>query len=142
LAVGLRKVLAGGKAGTWGPILTGIFGMGIILAGLFATDPAFGFPLGTPNTMPTTMSTHAMVHSIGFYTAFIALIAACFVLARRFSIEKDSIWTWFSVVIGVVTPVLIALGMSVLSGLAGLCFAIAGILSMGWLSATAWRLRK
>ena len=142
LAVGLRNVLVGGKGGTWAPILTGIFSMGIILAGLFATDPAFGFPVGTPNSMPTAMSSHAIVHSVGFYSAFTALIAACFVLARRFKIEKDTLWARYSIAIGVITPVLIMLGMSVFSGLAGLCFAIDGFLSMGWLSATAWRLRK
>lgn len=142
LAVGLRQVLKAGKGGVWGPLLTAIFGLGIILAGLFATDPAFGFPLGTPDTRPTTMTSHAAVHSIGFYTAFTALIAACFVLARRFSSVKDDAWARLSSSVGVATLALIVLGMTVFSGLAGLCFAVAGLLSMGWLSATAWHLRK
>jgi hypothetical protein len=141
LAIGLRRTLVSSKAGVWAPTLTGVFGVGIILAGLFATDPAFGFPLGTPNARPATMSSHAMLHSAGFYTAFTALIATCFVMARRYSAQKDTAWARFSIAIGIVTPILIILGMSALSSLAGLCFSVGAVLVMGWLSATAWRLR-
>lgn len=141
LAIGLRRALAGGKASVWAPILTGVFGVGIILAGLFATDPAFGFPVGAPDGRPTTMSSQAAVHSIGFYTAFTALIATCFVMARRYSAQNDTTWVRLSIAVGIVTPVLIALGMSALSNVAALCFAVAAVVVMGWLSALAWRLR-
>ena len=140
LAIGLRRALVSKKASVWVPVLTGVFGVGIILAGLFATDPAFGFPLGTPDAMPATMSFHALLHSIGFFIAFTALIASCFVMARRYSEQKDTAWARFSIAIGIITPILIILGMSALSDLAGLCFFVGAVLVMGGLSVTAWRL--
>lgn len=43
-AVGMRRALHPGKAGTWGPILVGGLGVGLILAGVFVTDAGAGFP--------------------------------------------------------------------------------------------------
>src|SRR2546425_5309506 len=45
-----------GRAGTWGPILIGAYGLGLILVGVFRTDPANGFPPGV--TVPTHPSWH------------------------------------------------------------------------------------
>src|SRR5712692_3684073 len=46
-AVGLRQVLRQGKGSVWGPILLGVFSLGLIVAGLFVTDPNLGYPPGT-----------------------------------------------------------------------------------------------
>src|SRR6266849_7755718 len=45
-AVGLWRRLHPGRAGTWGPLLIGAYGFGLILVGVFRTDPADGFPPG------------------------------------------------------------------------------------------------
>src|SRR5829696_5839301 len=37
-AVGMRRAL-GGRGGTWGPLLLGVYGVGLIGAGLFVADP-------------------------------------------------------------------------------------------------------
>src|SRR5947208_7056709 len=81
LAVGIRRALHPGPAATWGPLLVGAYGVGLVAAGLFRTDPALGFPPGAPAGMPTAMSWHAVLHSIAFFVAFTSLTAACFVLA-------------------------------------------------------------
>ena len=47
-AVGLRRRLHPGRAGTWGPLLIGAYGLGLIVVGVFRTDPANGFPPGVP----------------------------------------------------------------------------------------------
>src|ERR1051325_9562011 len=47
-AIGWGRVLAGRKAATWGPRLLMLFGVGMMLAGIFHPDPALGFPGGTP----------------------------------------------------------------------------------------------
>jgi len=39
-AVGMRRVLHPGRAGTWGPLLVGTYGLGLAAAGVFTTDPA------------------------------------------------------------------------------------------------------
>jgi hypothetical protein len=47
-AVGMRRVLHGSRGRTWGPILLGIYGLGLIGAGFFSADAALGFPPATP----------------------------------------------------------------------------------------------
>ena len=47
-ATGMRQRLHPGRAGTWGPILLGLYGLGLIGAGIFVADPMDGFPPGTP----------------------------------------------------------------------------------------------
>jgi hypothetical membrane protein len=46
-AMGLRRALHGSRGGTWGPLLIGLYGVGLVGAGIFSADPAFGFPPGT-----------------------------------------------------------------------------------------------
>jgi hypothetical protein len=41
-AIGLRQVLHSGKGSVWGPMLLGLFGLELIIAGLFVTDPGLG----------------------------------------------------------------------------------------------------
>src|ERR1700716_3309565 len=72
-AVGIRRALHPGRAGTWGPLLIGVYGAGMVTAGVFHTDPGLGFPSGAPAGMPAVMSWHAIVHSIAFFVLFIAL---------------------------------------------------------------------
>ena len=138
-AFGLRRALAGGRAGRVGPGLIAVYGMGIILAGLFRTDPALGFPPGTPDEMPATMSTSAALHSLGFFVAFGSLTVACFVIARRFAAEGDRPWQGYGIASGMAAPVLVATGMANPDA-AGVFFALAGVVAFGWLSVTCWRL--
>ncbi|MEU4423021.1 DUF998 domain-containing protein [Actinoplanes sp. NPDC024001] len=81
----LMVVGAGTLEGTWAPRLTRIAGVGMIAAGVLVMDPGSGFPAGTPDTVPTTMSWHAIGHMAAGTVTFTALIAACYVLARRFA---------------------------------------------------------
>jgi len=138
-AFGLRRALAGGRSGRAGPGLVAAYGVGIIVAGLFRTDPALGFPPGTPDEMPATMSTSAVLHSLGFFVAFGSLTVACFVVARRFADEGDRPWQRFGLASGLAAPVLVAVGMANPDA-AGVFFAVAGVVAFGWLSATCWRL--
>lgn len=140
LAVGLRRMLQAGKAGTWAPILIGVYGLGIITAGVFPPDAALGFPVGAPEGMPETMSASAALHSVGFFTAFSALTATCFVIARRFFADTERNWGMYSIASGIVSPLLVILGMTVFSSSAGICFAFAGAVGFGWLSAVAAKL--
>lgn len=140
-AVGVRRLLRGGRGGTWGPVLIGLYGIGLLTGSIFHPDPGLGFPPGAPAGMPTTMSGHAAVHMVGFFVAFVAVIAACFVLRRHFVALGRRKWAVYCVVTGVVTPILIVLGSSIPS-LVGVIFALAGAVAFGWVSATALRLRS
>src|SRR5947209_1148079 len=90
-AVGMRRTLSAGRGRTWGPILLGIYGLGLIGAGFFIADPAFGFPPGTPADAHA-ISWHGLLHFICGGVGFLALIAACFVLGRRFASQRQRGW--------------------------------------------------
>lgn len=47
-AAGLQQALKGSRAGRWGPILMGIYGAMLIVAGIVHPDPHHGFPTGAP----------------------------------------------------------------------------------------------
>ena len=137
-AVGMRRLLHPGRGGTWGPLLIGIYGVGMIVGGIFHPDPGLGFPPGAPAGMPTAMSWHAVVHSIAFYTAFLSLIVDCFVFVRRFTSQGYRGWGIYCAATGVVSPLFIVLGSSITSW-AGVLFAIAGVFAFGWVSVIAAR---
>jgi len=138
-AFGMRRVMYPGPSGIWGPLLIGAYGFGMIAAGVFATDPGFGFPPGAPEGMPASMSWHAILHSIAFFLAFTSLPVACFVFVRRFASMRLGGWIVYSIATGLGTPVLIALGMA--STIAtGVAFFIAGIVAWIWVVAVALQL--
>lgn len=101
-AVGVRRVLAGGRAGTWGPILLGIYGLGLIGAGIFAADPMSGFPPGAPAGHPATVSLHGILHIASAGIGFLGFAAACFVIGQRFARDDQSRLAWSSRLTGVV----------------------------------------
>ena len=47
-SVGLRSALRLGKGSTWGPLLVGVWAIGLLGAGVFVTYPVSGYPLVTP----------------------------------------------------------------------------------------------
>ncbi|TWG24625.1 DUF998 domain-containing protein [Actinoplanes teichomyceticus] len=78
----LMVVGAGSLDGRWASRLTRVAGLGMIAAGLLVMDPGGGFPADHP-AVPATMSWHAIGHMAAGTVAFTALIAACYVLAKR-----------------------------------------------------------
>jgi hypothetical protein len=99
-AVGMKHVLPSSRGGTWGPLLVGIYGLGLIGAGIFVADPALGFPPGTPADAHG-ISWHGMMHFVAGGIGFLALIVACFVFARRFSVLGQRRWAIYSLVTGI-----------------------------------------
>jgi hypothetical protein len=47
-AVGTWLILHPGRAGTWGAILRGVFGSGLVAGGVFVPDPSLAYPPGAP----------------------------------------------------------------------------------------------
>lgn len=106
-AVGLRQALRHEPAGTWGPLLIGTYGLGLIMAGAFVPDPAFGYPPGAPAGMPTDITWHARLHTGAAILVFGSLIPACLVFARRFALRRTWGWSAYCGVIGVVVAGLV-----------------------------------
>jgi hypothetical membrane protein len=139
-AIGLRLLLRTGRGSTWGPILLGIFGLCLIGAGIFVTDPGLGYP---HEASTITLTVHGTLHSLFSLGGFISLPAACFVLARRDAADRASRgWAWYSVVTGllvVVFLVLTAVAIA-LNGPAGLTQRIFLIVGWSWIAGLSIRL--
>ena len=72
LAIVHRRVVVDGLGRRAAPLFIGIFGAGLIAAGLFTMDPQLGFPAGAPEGV-VPMSWHSVVHSTAAVLAFTAL---------------------------------------------------------------------
>jgi len=104
-ARGLRRALPWGAGAKWGPILIGIYGLGLIAAGVFPADPGFGYPPGAHLGPAATPSAHGTLHNLVSLIVFVSLSAACFVFARRFASQSAGrLWVAYSVVSGVAVP--------------------------------------
>ena len=97
-AIGCRKAIRSQRAGTWGPVLLGVFGLGLVASGFFPPDPAQGFPPGS--TAPQALSRNGLLHFVFGGIAFYGLIAACFVFARRYFGAGRKGLAWYSIATG------------------------------------------
>lgn len=77
-AIGIRKELAGGFGATLFPILQGLVALGLVISGIFVSDP---------------------LHTIGDYISFISIVIGLLVMARRFAQEPHwgIGWTVYSI---------------------------------------------
>jgi hypothetical protein len=139
LAVGMRRALHPGRAGTWGPRLIGVYGVGILGAGIFRTDPALGFPPGTPAGMPATLSWHADLHNVAFLVAFTGLTAACFVVTRRFAGLGKRGWAIYCAATGLATPVLVTAAFTAVVAPGAALASLATVTSV-WIAVISMRL--
>jgi hypothetical protein len=142
-AVGYHRALVGGTGQRWVLWLLGVYGVGMVGAGIFRADPMAGFPVGTPDGPPVTFTVHGLLHVVCGGIGFLALIVATFVLAKRFSREGRRGQAAFSIVTGI----------AFLAGFAGissgsstptvvLAFTAAVLLVWGWLSSTSAHLYR
>lgn len=139
---GFRRALTPGRGARWAPRLIAIYGISLILAGIFRADPAAGFPVGTPADA-NPVSWHGMLHLACGAVGFLCLIAACFVLARRFGAEGRRGRAVHSVVTGIVFFggfVGIASGQGNPATIIG--FVIAILVAWTWLTSTSLHLYR
>jgi hypothetical protein len=140
-ASGLRRALSGRPGGTWAPRLVRTSGFGLIAAGVLVMDPADGFPAGTPDGMPATMSWHSIGHMVAGTITFACLIAACYVLARHFARTGSRGLAVAGVASG--TALLAGWGWAMAGGTAGsLTLAIGATAAMLFVSLTAAVVRR
>lgn len=144
-AVGMRRTLRSGRGGTWGPLLVGLYGLGLIGAGIFVADPMNGFPPGT-SADANAVSWHGLLHFVAGGIGFLGLVAACFVFARRFAALGERGWAAYSAATGVFY---FAAFFGIASGsqqggavltFVVLAFTAAVVLGWAWISAMAARL--
>lgn len=139
-AVGLWRALRPGRAGTAGPVLVGVYGVAMVGGGIFVPDPALGWPPGAPAGLPATASTGSILHTVCGAAAFLSLIAAGLLFARRFAGQGRRGWAVYSAAGAVLAFVLTALPWSEES--ASIRFAVGAVIISGWLVALSWRARQ
>ncbi|MFI6906188.1 DUF998 domain-containing protein [Nonomuraea sp. NPDC050394] len=133
-SIGLRRSV---KA-LWGPLLIALSGVGLVGAGAFATDPANGFPPGSP-PLPLEPTTSGTLHNL-FAALFIfgvPLAAAGF--AWTFAKLTQRAWMLYSALSCAAVFVLFLAGPTVFggAGLFGLQQRIGITLALVWLTALA-----
>jgi hypothetical membrane protein len=141
-AAGLWLTLPPGKGSTLGPLLVGIWAVGLLGAGVFATDPVSGYPPGSPDRL-SGYSWHGALHDIFSLAAFVALAAACFVFGRRFATRGERGWAIYSSISGLVFLVGFVLSSAgfgqaaALVDLAGLFQRLTVAVGLGWITLLA-----
>nr|CTQ89229.1 hypothetical protein [Kibdelosporangium sp. MJ126-NF4] len=135
-AVGMRRLLAGGVGGTWGPALIGVFGLGMVASGIFTADPVDGFPSGAQALATPTLS--GMLHFACGAVGFVCFAVACFVVARRFAGHG---WATYSRITGV--AFLVSFGaVATGPGIGVVLFTVGVLAAFTWLAATSVRLYR
>jgi len=134
-SIGLWLALQHQSGSTWGPLLIAIWGIGLLGAGVFITDPVSGYPPGTPDLLlnPTT---HGALHDQFSLIGFAALTVACFVFSYRFAAAGERAWALYSAVTGILFPIGIVLASAAFSQNQSLV-AVGGLLqrtavTVGW----------
>lgn len=95
-AAGLRRSLRPGPGSAAGPLLIAVWGIGLVGAGVFVTDPVSGYPAGTP-AEPGAASRSGLLHDMVFsLPAFAGLAAAMVVFAYAFARRHATGWAVYS----------------------------------------------
>jgi hypothetical membrane protein len=97
-AIGLHFALRGRRGSIGASILLGLFGAALLVAGIFVTDPALGYPVGAA----LVHTAHGMIHGLAGLAAFSLLPASAFVMAWHFASKPGSRrWVVYSAGIGI-----------------------------------------
>lgn len=136
-AAGLRRALRPGRGARWAPRLVGAYGASLLAAAVFRADPMMGFPAGTPEG-PAPVSWHGLLHLAAGGVGFVCLVAACLVVAGRFSAEGRRGWAAYSRVTGVFFLATFAgIASGAASAAAVLAFTAGVVLAWAWVAAVA-----
>jgi hypothetical protein len=146
-AVGVRKALRDGPGSKAIPWLTGVLGSGLIVAGVFVTDPDPGFPLGS--TPPAEPTVHSWIHNLNLFPTWAVLTAAILCTAYRATLHREGLgWILFAVAAGILTPVTMYVAarhfdMDTMTGAGhGLWQRISQATGFGWYAVFATRLLR
>lgn len=95
-AVGLRRSLVHGRAAVAGPLLVGLFGIGLIIAGAFVVDPKPGYLPGGTGTATGTLV--GAIHDNNLIPTWLVMTAAMAVMAWRFAADPSARhWMWYTI---------------------------------------------
>lgn len=137
-AVGIRRALGPkSRAMSW---CLGGFGASMILAAVFPADPVDGFPVGTPEGYPESISTPGMIHFIAAMLGFLSLAVSCFFAARAMSRRDSSSVARFSLFSGIAILLGFFGGPLLSAGTLGIWFSV--VVGWIWLAAVSLHLHR
>jgi len=141
-AFGLREVTRVLKGSIWISRLIGAVGLGLVGAGIFSSDPVFGYPMTEPLAI-AQFTVHGHFHDFFSIFVFVCLPIACFKFHNRFKDSGDIKWATYSLISGIGMLgafILAAIGFKQIAGfveVAGLFQRLCLIIGFGWLSMLA-----
>jgi hypothetical membrane protein len=144
-SIALRARLAGGPGARGVPVALAVSGTGFLLAGLFPTQPLFGYPPGTPVGMAADITPSSLLHVAGAGLLFFGLVAAALIMANRERRRGRTAWAAASFVAAVVVFVSFGLsgggpsGQLLLPAASGLFQRVSLSVGLGWVAALAAR---
>lgn len=131
-AIGIRRVLREhSRVAGW---ILGCYGVAMLVAAVFPADPVDGFPPGTPEGFPETISTVGLIHFAAGGIGFLALAAAGLAVAVAMLRRRDawmagmSAFAGIAVVAGFFAPILLPAAGPV----AGIWFSV--VVGWAWLA--------
>ncbi len=99
-AVGIARVPGPrARAVSW---FLGAFGASMLVAAVFRADPVDGFPPGTPEGFPTSISGSGMVHFVAGALGFVSLAVSCLLAARAMARRNERSLSRLSLASGIV----------------------------------------
>jgi len=129
-AVGFRRVLGPkSRAVTW---FLGAFGASMLVAAAFPADPVDGFPPGTPEGVPTSISTTGLMHFIAGGLGFLFLAISCLFAAPAMKRRNMPGLARLSLVSGLAILLGFFGGMALPLGVLGIWLAV--LVAWTWLS--------
>lgn len=139
-AVGFARALRPpSRAAAW---IVGLYGVGMLAAAIFPADPVDGFPPGTPDGLPTSISTTGLLHFAAGGITFLALAVSGFVVSAALRRRGEASMALLSLVTGVVVligffgPMMLRMP----GGVAGIWVSV--VVGWAWLAVTSWHLRR
>lgn len=132
-AIGARRVL--GRPGRSVSLALGAYGGGMLAAAVFPADASLGFPPGTPEGYPTTLSTAGAMHFVAGAFTFAALAASGFLAARVMAKRQATALARLSFVAGLVVAIGFFGGVAISSlpsGILGIWVAV--VVGWAWLA--------
>lgn len=138
-AVGFARVLRPqSRAVSW---TLGGFGASMLVAAVFPADPVDGFPVGTPEGNPTSISTTGLVHFAAGALGFTLLAVSCFIAAWSMSRRNATSLARLSLLCGLAVVVGFFGGFVGLPlGILGIWFAV--VVGWAWLAFMSLRLPR
>ena len=135
-AYGIWRVL--GKGSRVLTVLLGAYGAAVMMAAVFTADPVDGFPPGTPEGFPTSISTMGLLHFAAGGLGFACLTLCGFIGTWTFLKQRMPALALLSLVTGLAVAIGFFGGMALPIGMIGIWAAV--IMGWIWLSVVCLRL--